>query len=235
MRRFASVVVLAVSFVACVIPPGPATLPASGATGQPHASVTSPRVKGENPFHDVYFAVAPGSYAEPTAEQWRTSRPADAAAMDKIAAPARRVLDGQLEPEHRGGRRDARPVSDPRRRLAGDDPLQPPLPRLRALLGGRRRLGRPLPQVDRRRRARHRVAARGVRAGAGRPAADVRLPEREEAPGTDRDDPLRRRHADRAARRGRLHRRRPLELDAGRRDRAAACWRRASTRPTGSR
>jgi endoglucanase len=47
--------------------------------------MTSARAKGDNPFRDVYFAVTRGSYAELAAEQWRTSRPADAAAMDKIA------------------------------------------------------------------------------------------------------------------------------------------------------
>jgi endoglucanase len=69
----------------CVIPPGPATIPATGVRGQRRASMTSPRVKGENPFKDAYWVVDPESNARRTAEQWRTSRPADAAAMDKIA------------------------------------------------------------------------------------------------------------------------------------------------------
>ena len=47
--------------------------------------MTSARKKGENPFRDVYFAVAPESSAEQTAAQWRAARPADAAALDKIA------------------------------------------------------------------------------------------------------------------------------------------------------
>ena len=235
LRRLRLALVLAATGAGCVAPPAPRIIPGSGVPGQRRTSMTSARAKGDNPFHDVYFAVARGSYAELAAEQWRTSRPADAAAMDKIARQPVASWMGNWNPNIEVDVEDARPVSDPRRRLAGDDPLQPSVPRLRPLLRGRRRLGRPLPQVDRRRRARHRVAARGVRAGAGRPAPDVRLPEREEAPGTDRDDPLRRRHADRAARRRGVHRRRPLELDAGRRDRAAACWPRASTRPTGSR
>jgi len=70
---------------ACVIPPGPRTIPGSGLDGQHRTSMTSTRVKGENPFHDVYFAVAPQSSAAQTAEQWRAARPADAAALDKIA------------------------------------------------------------------------------------------------------------------------------------------------------
>src|SRR3954468_18884252 len=93
MRSVASVVRLVLvvlagsglSLVACVIPPGPATLPASGATGQPHASVTSPRVKGENPFKDAYWVLDADSNARRTPDPWRPSRPEDAAAMDKIA------------------------------------------------------------------------------------------------------------------------------------------------------
>jgi endoglucanase len=78
-------VLLAVALAGCVIPPGPRTIPASGVADQRRASMTSPRVKGENPFRDAYFAVAAESYAEHTAAQWRAARPADAAAMDKIA------------------------------------------------------------------------------------------------------------------------------------------------------
>ena len=69
----------------CVIPPGPATIPASGVAGQPRASMTSARRKGENPFRDAYWVLDPESNAKRTADQWRASRPADAAAMDKIA------------------------------------------------------------------------------------------------------------------------------------------------------
>lgn len=74
-----------VAAAGCIIPPAPATIPASGVVGQPRASMTSARVKGENPFKDVYFVLDPESHARRTATQWRTSRPADAAAMDKIA------------------------------------------------------------------------------------------------------------------------------------------------------
>ena len=58
-----------------------------------------------------------------------------------------------------------------------------------------------LPQVDRRRRARHRLAARGVRARARRPAADDRLP-RTPRSAQERIEMIRYadRHADRAAR-----------------------------------
>src|SRR3954466_14268696 len=69
----------------CIIPPSPASIPASGVTGQPRASMKSDRVKGENPFKDVYFVLDPESNAHRTAEKWRARRPADAAAMDKIA------------------------------------------------------------------------------------------------------------------------------------------------------
>src|SRR5262245_45313364 len=67
------------------MPPRPHTIPASGVDGQRRASMSSARVKGENPFRDVYFAVAPESNAEQTANQWRAARPDDAAALDKIA------------------------------------------------------------------------------------------------------------------------------------------------------
>ncbi len=79
------VLVLGLALGACVIPPGPATLPASGAASQAHASVTAPRVKGENPFKDAYWVLDPESNARRTADQWRSSRPEDAAAMEKIA------------------------------------------------------------------------------------------------------------------------------------------------------
>jgi endoglucanase len=84
LRRLHPLLVLAATWAGCVAPPAPRIIPGSGAPDQRRASMTSARVKGENPFRDVYFAVARGSYAELAAEQWRTSRPADAAAMDKI-------------------------------------------------------------------------------------------------------------------------------------------------------
>jgi endoglucanase len=66
----------------CVIPPGPRVIPASGVAGQPHAR--SSRGKGESPFHDAYWAIDPDTAAHQTALRW-SSRPADAAAMEKIA------------------------------------------------------------------------------------------------------------------------------------------------------
>jgi len=73
------------ALAACVIPPGPATIPASGVSGQHRASMTSDRRKGESPFKDAYWVLDPESNARRTAEQWRAARPEDAAAMDKIA------------------------------------------------------------------------------------------------------------------------------------------------------
>ena len=52
---------------ACVIPPGPATLPASGVGGQPRADMGAPRIKGENPFKDVYWVIDSESNARHTA------------------------------------------------------------------------------------------------------------------------------------------------------------------------
>jgi len=75
----------AVFLGACIIPPAPATIPASGVPGQPRASMKSARTKGESPFKDAYFVLDPESNAHWTAARWRASRPADAAAMDKIA------------------------------------------------------------------------------------------------------------------------------------------------------
>ena len=85
IHRLLRVAVLLAAWAGCVAPPAPHIIPGSGAAGQRRASMTSARVKGENPFKDVYFAVARGSHAELQAEQWRGARPADAAAMDKIA------------------------------------------------------------------------------------------------------------------------------------------------------
>src|SRR4051812_14054269 len=82
----------------CLIPPGPQTTPASGVTGQPRASMTAALPKGENPFRDAYFAVDPESNARRLADQWRTSRPADAAAMDKIASQPSAAWFGNWNP-----------------------------------------------------------------------------------------------------------------------------------------
>jgi len=83
---------------ACVIPPGPKTLPASGVTGQPPASTTAPLGRGESPFHGAYWALDPESNARRYAEKWRASRPADAAAMDKIAAQPSAAWFGNWNP-----------------------------------------------------------------------------------------------------------------------------------------
>src|SRR5580698_7729185 len=100
MRNLASfLALLGVSSVACVIPPGPATLPASGAAGQPQASMTSARVKGENPFKDAYWVIDPESNARRTADQWRASRPDDAAAMEKIAGQPAAAWMGNWFPQ----------------------------------------------------------------------------------------------------------------------------------------
>lgn len=42
-------------------------------------------MKGENPFKNVYWVLDPESNARRTADQWRPTRPDDAAAMEKIA------------------------------------------------------------------------------------------------------------------------------------------------------
>ena len=91
MRSFAlALAVPALVVAACVIPPGAATLPSSGVAGQPRARMTSDRTKGENPFKDAYWVLDPESNARRTADQWRATRPEDAAAMEKIAGPAGR-------------------------------------------------------------------------------------------------------------------------------------------------
>ncbi len=94
-------VLVAATFVvtSCIIPPGPTTIPASGVAGQPRASMTGARVKGENPFKDVYFVVEPESHARRTADQWRARRPADAAALDKIAGQPAAVWLGNWNPQ----------------------------------------------------------------------------------------------------------------------------------------
>jgi endoglucanase len=83
----------------CVIPPSPKTIPASGAEDQPRASMTSARNKGENPFRGVYWVVDPDSHAHSTADEWRATRPADAAAMDKIAGQPSAAWMGNWNPQ----------------------------------------------------------------------------------------------------------------------------------------
>jgi hypothetical protein len=70
-RLGVGLVVLGLTSGACVIPPGPVTLPASGVAGQPRADMTAPRVKGENPFKDAYWVLDGESNARRTADQWR--------------------------------------------------------------------------------------------------------------------------------------------------------------------
>jgi endoglucanase len=98
--RLAVRVFVALALVSgCVIPPGPKTIPASGVDGQRRTSMTSPRARGENPFRDVYFAIQPESNAERTAAEWRATRPADAAALDKIAGQPAAAWMGNWYPQ----------------------------------------------------------------------------------------------------------------------------------------
>jgi endoglucanase len=73
---------LALVCATCVLPPKAKTIPASGVAGSPCQTSFK---KGENPFAGACFMVEPLSNARRQAEAWRSSRPADAAAMDKIA------------------------------------------------------------------------------------------------------------------------------------------------------
>src|SRR4051812_21923596 len=83
----------------CVMPPAPRTIPASGVEGAPRASMTSPRVRGENPFRDAYWAIDEESNARRTADMWRHTRPQDAAAMDKIAGQPSAAWLGNWNPQ----------------------------------------------------------------------------------------------------------------------------------------
>ena len=80
-----AVAIATTTLLACVAPPSPRILPASGIEGQARVSMTARRRPGDGPFRDVYFVLDPESNAARTAEKWRASRPADAAAIDKIA------------------------------------------------------------------------------------------------------------------------------------------------------
>jgi len=95
----AAVVLLLLALGACIAPPPPATIPASGAAGQHQASMTSARVRGESPFKDVYWVVPSDSSARRTADEWRTRRPADAAAMDKVAGQPTAAWMGNWNPQ----------------------------------------------------------------------------------------------------------------------------------------
>jgi endoglucanase len=97
LRSIATASVL-IALTACVVPPGPATKPASGATGQRRASMTAARDKHANPFADVYWVVDTESNARRTADRWRATRPADAAAMDKLAGQPSAAWMGNWNP-----------------------------------------------------------------------------------------------------------------------------------------
>src|SRR5689334_20825870 len=90
--------VLLAALTGCVIPPGPATKPSSGDAGQRRASMTAARDKTKNPFAEVYWVVDPESNAHRTANNWRTTRPADAAAMDKLAGQPSAAWMGNWNP-----------------------------------------------------------------------------------------------------------------------------------------
>jgi endoglucanase len=100
MNRLACLFLAASACLAgCVMPPGPRVIPASGATEQAHASMTSAYKKGENPFKDVYWAVDKESNAQRTADEWRAARPDDAAALDKIAGQPAAAWMGNWFPQ----------------------------------------------------------------------------------------------------------------------------------------
>jgi endoglucanase len=99
MPRSFAVIVVTASVAACIIPPAPTTIPSSGVVGQPRASMTSERVRGENPFKDAYWVLDPESNALRTANQWRTNRPADATALDKIAGQPAAAWIGNWNPQ----------------------------------------------------------------------------------------------------------------------------------------
>jgi endoglucanase len=67
-----------------VAPSAPSVAPASSAASAARTAVP-PRVKGENPFVGVRLYVNPYSQAASAAEEWQTSRPADARLIQKIA------------------------------------------------------------------------------------------------------------------------------------------------------
>jgi endoglucanase len=85
--------------VTCIMPPQPRTIPASGVAGAPRASTTSSRTRGENPFKDAYWVIDIESNARRTADQWQSSRPADAAAMEKIAQQPSAAWFGDWNPQ----------------------------------------------------------------------------------------------------------------------------------------
>ncbi len=169
-----------------MIPPGPKTFPASGVAGQPRANMTAPRAKGENPFKDAYWVVEPESNAHRTAEEWRATRPDDAAALDKLAGQPSAAWMGNWYPQIE----QAVKTYVWSRTRAGGLPVMIlyNLPFRDCGLyskGGAGSVGR-IPEVDRLGRGRHRRPARGRGARARRPAPDDRLPRRPPARGAGR-------------------------------------------------
>src|SRR3954469_25881873 len=65
--------------------PIPAPAPATTPTTTPTPPSTPAPVSSGNPFLGASFYVNPNSEAKKTATSWRSTRPADAAQMDKIA------------------------------------------------------------------------------------------------------------------------------------------------------
>ena len=97
---FASVALLALSLgEACLAPPGPRIVPASGVAGASCPSMTEPRRKGENPFHGVCFAVDSDSTARRYADSWKETLPADAVLMEKIAGQPTAAWMGNWNPD----------------------------------------------------------------------------------------------------------------------------------------
>ena len=84
------VAALVASAAGCVMPPAPRTIPGSGVAGAPRASMTSARVKGENPFKDAYWVID---------EESNARRTADARAMDKIAGQPAAIWLGNWNPQ----------------------------------------------------------------------------------------------------------------------------------------
>jgi endoglucanase len=76
---------LALAGASCIAPPSLPTKPASSAKGATCASMTEPRKPGENPFQGACWAVDSESNARKLADSWKTSKPEDAALMEKIA------------------------------------------------------------------------------------------------------------------------------------------------------
>ena len=151
---------------------GSATPPARGSRSADVSIETSrstvPAGPAEDPLQGVRFFVDPDSSARAQAAAWRSSRPGDAALIDRIAAQPQAEWFGDWSGDVARRRRR------PRRRRAGRPigahprRLQHPGPRLRPALGGRRARRRGLPGLDRSVRRGPRRCARGGHPGAGR-------------------------------------------------------------------